>query len=141
MRLIDKDDILGMVKAMTFDYDIYADCDTRTEKQKAEDWFDMAKTIFASLLELEHEIDAVPVVRCKDCKLAETYGGRLYCSMFEDGGGCSSTEPDDFCSYGERRDEETIHKYHERHKEVLKEMSMPVGRNVIDALRERRTDE
>lgn len=41
---------------------------------------------------------------------------------------------------GRRADEVTIHQYHERHKEVLKEMSMPVGRNVMDALRERRTD-
>lgn len=39
-----------------------------------------------------------------------------------------------------RKDEEIIHQYHERRKEVLKEMSMPVGRNVMDALRERRTD-
>lgn len=49
---------------------------------------------------------------------------------------------DELIAEKERRtDEETIHQYHERQKEVLKEMSIPVGRNVMDALRERKADE
>ena len=53
--------------------------------------------------------DAVPVVRCKDCKwFADNNGGEWYgCKMFhvvritpED-----APKPDDFCSYGERREE------------------------------------
>ena len=78
-------------------------------------------------------IDAVPVVRCKECKHFDS----------EDDCDCPMDVrySDFFCKMGERRtDEETIHQYHERHKEVLKEMSMPVGRNVMDALREGRTD-
>lgn len=52
--------------------------------------------------------DVVPVVRCKDCKwFADNNGGQWYgCQMFqvvwntpED-----APKPDDFCSYGERRD-------------------------------------
>lgn len=53
--------------------------------------------------------DAVPVVRCKDCKwFADNNDGEWYgCQMFqvvritpED-----APKPDDFCSYGERREE------------------------------------
>ena len=54
-------------------------------------------------------VDAVPVVRCKDCKwFADSNCGEWYgCKMFhvvritpED-----APKPDDFCSYGERREE------------------------------------
>ena len=54
-------------------------------------------------------VDAVPVVLCKDCKwFADNNGGEWYgCKMFhvvritpED-----APKPDDFCSYGERREE------------------------------------
>ena len=79
-------------------------------------------------------VDAVEVVRCKECKHFDS----------EDDCDCPMDVrySDFFCKMGERRtDEEIIHQYHERQKEVLKEMSMPVGRNVMDALRERRTDE
>lgn len=42
-------------------------------------------------------VDAVPVVRCKDCKHYRNYpDGLCYlCAV--------CVEPDDFCSYGERR--------------------------------------
>lgn len=52
--------------------------------------------------------DVTPVVRCKDCKwFADNNGGEWYgCQMFqvvritpED-----APKPDDFCSYGERKD-------------------------------------
>lgn len=46
-------------------------------------------------------VDAVPVVRCKDCKRSIRYvGGNLCCTCFE---GLLSPAPDDFCSHGERR--------------------------------------
>ena len=53
-------------------------------------------------LDRQPTIDAVPVVRCKDCKYNED--GECVCSRM-----CISacahfyTYPDDFCSYGERR--------------------------------------
>lgn len=48
-------------------------------------------------------VDAVPVVRCKDCnmcKIVEYYGGgeKRVCRLFD-----RSMLPDDFCSYGERK--------------------------------------
>ena len=38
-------------------------------------------------------VDAVPVVRCKDCRRFKTYACRMVASAY-----------DDFCSYGERKD-------------------------------------
>ena len=45
-------------------------------------------------------IDAVPVVRCKDCKFR---GDEDDCPLLNLS---AYTEPDDFCSYGERKDGE-----------------------------------
>ena len=41
-------------------------------------------------------IDAVPVVRCRECK---HYDGKWMCKI----SGVPSRKPNDFCSYGERR--------------------------------------
>lgn len=38
-------------------------------------------------------VDAVPVVRCRDCRKFKTYGCRMVASGY-----------DDFCSYGERKE-------------------------------------
>lgn len=38
-------------------------------------------------------VDAVEVVRCRDCRKFKTYGCRMVASGY-----------DDFCSYGERKD-------------------------------------
>ena len=40
-------------------------------------------------------VDAVPVVRCKDCK--HEFGGSCILCGFQ------KRKPDDFCSYGERK--------------------------------------
>ena len=67
-------------------------------------------------------VDAVEVVRCKDCIYYETKrlcmpGGGLdktyecgYCYYwkYETGESPNSVEPDDFCSYGERKDNEAL---------------------------------
>lgn len=54
-------------------------------------------TVWDSWLEINNAptVDAVPVVRCKDCKYWD-YGD---CYRLE------LSRPDDFCSYGERRGE------------------------------------
>lgn len=44
-------------------------------------------------------VDAVPVVRCRDCK--HEFGGRCIICGFK------RREPDDFCPYGEREDGDT----------------------------------
>lgn len=41
-------------------------------------------------------VDAVPVVRCRNCRKFKTYGCRMVASGY-----------DDFCSYGERKGGET----------------------------------
>lgn len=43
--------------------------------------------------------DVVEVVRCKDCK---NYGDEHFCPLLSL---ADYTDPDDFCSYGERRDD------------------------------------
>lgn len=60
------------------------------------------ESIIAALKQ-EPTVDAVEVVRCKDCKYWENgKDHEPYCnhcvSMMSD------SEPDDFCSYGERKD-------------------------------------
>ena len=48
------------------------------------------------------------VIRCKDCKFYRDYYGERRCSVFT--GSYDNpfpTDPDDFCSYGERRSDET----------------------------------
>lgn len=66
------------------------------------------KDDMCGLIDQAPTIDAVPVVRCKDCKwFADNNGGEWYgCQMYqviritpED-----APKPDDFCSYGERRE-------------------------------------
>ena len=47
-------------------------------------------------------VDAVEVVRCKDCISGhkQIYGVLFRCNVM----GCGGLKPDDFCSYGERKD-------------------------------------
>lgn len=51
-------------------------------------------------------VDAVPAVRCrgcKHCKEATDHEGRgFFCAIW--GRGWHRVQPDDFCSYGERKD-------------------------------------
>ena len=48
-------------------------------------------------------VDAVEVVRCKDCKHCEKVKKTNWCSVFDEG--YHNPNDDDFCSYGERRSE------------------------------------
>lgn len=52
-------------------------------------------------------IDAVPVVRCKECEHCGTvpYSRVMYCKNPMGRNGCVPTKGDAFCSYGERRSE------------------------------------
>lgn len=53
-------------------------------------------------------IDAVPVVRCKDCKHAKmTYRGECkYCNMWDTDDDVLYLEGDFYCAFGERREDE-----------------------------------
>ena len=48
-------------------------------------------------------VDAVPVVRCKDCKHYEIHKPKVL-ENCERNGYIIPMKPDDFCSYGERKD-------------------------------------
>ena len=56
------------------------------------------------LIEKAPTVDAVEVVRCRDCKHWQEHDGEMYCGCWAN----LMTDPaaDDFCSYGERREEE-----------------------------------
>ena len=95
MRLIDADWVLAHIKP----YEL-----------SDEDWSVTGGTairLIHNAIDGAPTIDAVPVVRCNDCKwFADNNGGEWYgCYMFhvvritpED-----APKPDDFCSYGERK--------------------------------------
>lgn len=68
------------------------------------------------LIATQPTVDAVPVVYCKDCKYADAkrrnvtekryYNFILFCRNADFcGGEPLAMRPDDFCSYGERKDE------------------------------------
>lgn len=48
-------------------------------------------------------LDVVPVVRCKDCKHWHEFGEFYDCKLVR---GLTDTSQNDYCSYGERRDNE-----------------------------------
>ena len=86
------------------------DSDELWERLNYEPWENNADRdeIALPIVNAAPTVDAVPVVRCKDCKwFADNNGGEWYgCKMFhvvritpED-----APKPDDFCSYGERRE-------------------------------------
>ena len=71
----------------------------------------IVETVYKDLADFINEaptIDAVPVVRCKDCKhySYEPSIHRYECNIFNGAYEFIGypTNPDDFCSYGERKD-------------------------------------
>ena len=59
----------------------------------------------------KNKADVVEVVRCKDCKHKVNFCGRIMCGRLmyrlSDGvGGLTATTSENFCSYGERKDDE-----------------------------------
>ena len=65
--------------------------------------------IEACLNEIKHHVpsaDVTGVVRCKDCKYAELHKdtGVIFCEINDWGG--RWIKADDYCSYGERKDDE-----------------------------------
>ena len=55
------------------------------------------------LMEKAPAVDAVPVVRCKDCKHYEIHKPKVL-ENCERNGYLIPMKPDDFCSYGERKE-------------------------------------
>lgn len=88
MRLVDADTVVTI--------QVYDDMTEETDTKKM--------TIAEAIDEWSDEgcpptVDAVEVVRCKDCKNYGTDGNRLNCNVF-----CCSMPKNGFCSMGERRE-------------------------------------
>lgn len=51
-------------------------------------------------------IDAVPIIRCRECKYIRAYSKQTFMAYYCENirGPAEDIEPDDFCSYGERKD-------------------------------------
>lgn len=70
-----------------------------------------SRPLALAYLALTEEVDSVPVVRCKGCKHYRNYPNGL-CYLHTEpktnargySGEAVCVEPDDFCSYGERKD-------------------------------------
>lgn len=60
-----------------------------------------SRPLALAYLALTEEVDSVQVVRCKDCK--HEFGGSCIICGFQ------KRKPEDFCSYGERKDDEHEH--------------------------------
>ena len=92
------------------------DGDALWERLDNEPWFDNADRdeIALPIVNAAPTVDAVPVVRCKDCKhstlpsaLTQRYGapGTLTCHNRCSPCNWRNVGGEDFCSYGERREE------------------------------------
>lgn len=62
----------------------------------------------AKAVEKAPTVDAVPVVRCKDCKWwvregNDSFGYAMFCDHDCSLGGQGIKKPEDYCSYGERK--------------------------------------
>ena len=67
-------------------------------------WTESEQAVVRNFLAKLPRVDAVEVVRCKDCKhFGHNIENDTYCRCT---GGLSDPEENDFCSYGERRTED-----------------------------------
>lgn len=87
MSLINREILLSFEK---MDADLCATCG---DHHTAEDVIMMIKTA--------PTVDAVPVVRCKDCARCITYRGVTFCNKWRT---FPEVELDGFCSYAERKE-------------------------------------
>ena len=71
--------------------------DNNIENYYKQDW---TSSQIVTLLENAPTINAVPVVRCREC----VKHGTEYCPLMNHYIGEDETDPDDFCSYGQRKE-------------------------------------
>lgn len=74
----------------------------RCDKEHANTHFINGIESVMEYAELLPTVDAEVVVRCKDCKHYDIGGSCIIC-------GFQSRKPDDFCSYGEKKDDKHEH--------------------------------
>ena len=104
MRLIDADNLKGLMYHDAFETD--------TDEQRYDSGLWIRYRLFERNLESTPEIDAVPVVRCRDCECATmTTDGKLckYCEQYVDDDGRliqMYRDADWFCADGEKGERE-----------------------------------
>ena len=110
MRLIDADALIETLMNIEFKYDVGYPKEKRTFAEKAKDIGTMCAMLVADQIVNAPTIDAVSVVRCKDCKYfnEHTAEEKERCKFTFDGM-CRywkyhSTDYSWFCSQGERRE-------------------------------------
>lgn len=102
MRPIDADDLINEIKYRLWDWDTVNGITAQTVlKQTITD------------IQNQPTIDAVPVVRCKDCTYCSHFtDGHLECRLLYNLKPVATTycqmEENDFCSYGVRKDGQTL---------------------------------
>ena len=84
MRLIDADAMKRVYQEVLCSHVACIDCSF---------FMDDKYCRFETMLSEAPTINAIPVVRCRDCRKFKTYGCRMVASGY-----------DDFCSYGERKE-------------------------------------
>ena len=90
----------------------YMEDRSKTENVIARAMLSDARRRIQMLIAYAPSVDAIPVVRCKDCKYYRNHPNGL-CYLHTEpkenergySGEAVCVEPDDFCSYGERREE------------------------------------
>ena len=75
--------------------------ETRNELQKEVWWTDSEKAAIRNFLSRQKRVDAVEVVRCRDCKHYENGGCGMAFGEYE-------PSPEDFCSCGEKKTEASV---------------------------------
>ena len=63
-------------------------------------WTESRAADVRAFLIQQPRVDAVEVIRCKDCRNAKKYCGGLYCKFYE-----QTMDEDDFCSKGKKENE------------------------------------
>jgi hypothetical protein len=92
-----------MIDANALDIDDYLEEFPECEWERG---YNAAVRDIKNLIEAQDTIDAVPVVRCKDCKhFIRNEMDDTYCDC---GGVLAFPEEHDFCSWGERKDDGTV---------------------------------
>ena len=90
----------------------YMEDRSKTDNVIARAMLSNARRRIQMLIAYAPSVDAIPVVRCKDCKYYRNHPNGL-CYLHTEpkenergySGEAVCVEPDDFCSYGERREE------------------------------------
>ena len=106
MRLIDANRLYDAAEEK------YMEDRSKTENVIARAMLSDARRKIQMLIAYAPSVDAIPVVRCKDCKYYRNHPNGL-CYLHTEpkenergySGEAVCVEPDDFCSYGERREE------------------------------------